>query len=476
MTTTNIAKRAVFVRASAVAAVIAFLVSACAMNGVEGGTRGEIATQAGNLAVAGPDGPLSREDSEKVIEDRVPAAERKAGVQARLKAMLSVEEQIARAALVTGNRARILIDGPETLAEMHKSIEAARREIYVETFILADDPVGQRVADALLDARKRGVVVRLIYDAAGSVRTPDEFFEPLERVGVEVRKFNPVDPIEDPRLWRINHRNHRKLLIVDGRTTFLGGVNFSEEYASSSAITPGEVRGLNAGWRDTHLRIDGPVSGDYRALFFRSWAETGEPVTVTEVEWPATSEVFGDDLVRPLASSGGDEAEYVIYQTYRSAVQHSAEKVWLTHAYFSPDEAFLDDIEDAAKRGVDVRLLLPGFLDFEIVRYASRANYHRLLEAGVRIFERTDALLHAKTAVVDGVWSTVGSANLDMRSFVHNDEVNAVVVGSSFGAEMEDLFLRDCGKAREITLKDWQQRSWLERLKEFVSRRLNYWL
>jgi cardiolipin synthase len=175
-------------------------------------------------------------------------------------------------------------------------------------------------------------------------------------------------------------------------------------------------------------------------------------------------------------SDGGDDDEFAIYESYLAAIRLAERRIWLTHAYFSPNKAFLQAIEQAARRGVDVRVLLPGFIDFEMILYASRSSYARLLAAGVRIYERNDALLHAKTAVVDGVWATVGSANLDIRSFAHNDEVNAVVVGVDFARQMEQQFEQDLAKAREITPETWRQRSWRSRFLEWFSRRFNYWL
>jgi cardiolipin synthase len=373
----------------------------------------------------------------------------------------------------------LLVDGPDTLSAIYDGMRNARREIYLETYILADDDVGEKLAQEAIAARRRGVVVRIIVDAAGSIDTDDDYHQQLSDAGIALRKFNPVNPLEDPRIWRINNRTHRKLIIIDGETVFLGGINFSGEYSSSSSSGRGKGRGkeggLEGGWRDSHLQLDGPVAGAFRDLFLENWSQTGDPIPEAERLLPTTRTTLGSVLVRPLAGEGGDE-EYVIYDVYRSAVQHAEHRIWLTHAYFSPDKAFLEDLEQAARRGVDVRLLLPGFIDFALVFHASRSNYDRLLVAGVRIFERTDALLHAKTAVIDGVWSTVGSANLDMRSFIHNSEVNAVVVGRDFGRRMEELFRDDLAHTEEITLATWRDRSVFDRLKEQVCKRFNYWL
>ena len=389
--------------------------------------------------------------------------------------VLLAEQAITGRPLVADNQLRLLIDGPETYDAMLNAIAEAQHHVHLETFIFADDRIGHRFAHALGEMCSAGKTVRVVFDGVGSVNSSDDFFESMEASGVEVRKYNPPDPSEDLRIWRVNNRNHRKLLIVDNENAFVGGVNFAGVYAMSSTSDPGEDAGMKSGWRDTHLQIRGPVVTYFQQQFLHNWDEAGDPLEdTTEVyRRPPAS---GSHLVRALVSEGGDRDEFEIYQTYMSAIQHARSRLWLTHAYFSPNDEFVAAIGDAAKRGVDVRVIVPGFIDFDMIFYASRSNYSRLLKAGARVYERNDALMHAKTAVVDGYWSTVGSANLDIRSFIHNDEINAVVVSSDFAEQMEELFVDDLKQATEVRLDEWRSRGLWERTKEFVSRRFNYWL
>lgn len=392
-----------------------------------------------------------------------------------LEQLLGMQQRISGFPLVAGNDVTLLIDGPRTYDRIYDAITEAQHYVHLESFIVADDEVGEQLSRRLVDAVGRGVAVRLMFDGLGSVNTSAEYFDNLRSEGLQVREYNSPDPTRNAALWRINHRNHRKLAVVDGHTAFLGGINFAGVYASSSASAPGPEEGQDEGWRDTHLRVAGPVVADFAMLFARNWSEAGDPLP-PDLAQPATDAPVGPYLVSALKSDGGDDDEFAIYETYLAAMRLAERRIWLTHAYFSPDKAFLETVEAAARRGIDVRILLPGFIDFEMILYASRSSYHRLLEAGVHIYERDDALLHAKTAVIDGVWSTVGSANLDVRSFVHNDEVNAVVVSVEFARQMEAQFEKDLARSREVTMSEWRQRPWRDRFLEWFSRRFNYWL
>ncbi|HEX2494224.1 MAG TPA: phospholipase D-like domain-containing protein [Steroidobacter sp.] len=383
--------------------------------------------------------------------------------------------------LVAGNRAALLVDGPQTLGAIRRAIENARDHVHVETYIFADDEVGRDFRDLLLLRRREGVEVRVIYDAVGSRETPAAFFETLTRGAVEVRAFRPLDPVRTPRIWRTNNRDHRKLVIIDGRTAFTGGVNISSAYARSSAAKSGAETGEENGWRDTHVQIDGPVAAQFQALFLDTWNRAGEsPPTTTQESsadryYPATKPA-GTDLAAAAAGTGGDRERSAIYSTYIAAVRYASKRLWMTQAYFAPNKELRRELIDAARRGVDVRLIAPGFTDSSLIFYASRATYEELLAGGVRIYEQRDALLHAKTLVVDGAASMVGSANFDMRSFLHNNEVNAVVVGSDFARRLEEVFEHDLASVHEINLQQWRKRSVFEKLKEFGAGLFSYWL
>ncbi len=383
------------------------------------------------------------------------------------------------APLSAGNLVTLLIDGPRTFESIRSAIQSARHFVNVETYIFSDDALGIKFADLLIQKRQQGVAVRVIYDGIGSMNTPDAFFDRLRDNGIEVREFRPLNPIKTPLVWKINNRDHRKIVVVDGLIGFTGGMNISGTYSSSPNSKPGPDRGVQEGWRDTHVRIEGPAVAQLQKLFLDIWNRAGEDGTASAScgeECFPTAVAAGTQLVTIIANDGDDPDDRSLYATYLAAFQRAAARIWITQGYFAPNEDLLKALTAAARRGVDVRLIVPGFTDSGLILHASRSNYTRLLKGGVHIFERTDALLHSKTAVVDGVLSVVGSANLDMRSFVHNNEVDAIVIGRNFAQRMEEMFRRDEQASQALDLKTWKQRSLWERLKEFGSSLMGYWL
>jgi cardiolipin synthase len=317
--------------------------------------------------------------------------------------------------------------------------------------------------------------VNLIYDGVGTLGTPEEFFQRLRDSGIRTLQFNPVNPATAKAGWELNQRDHRKLLIVDGRTVFLGGINISSVYSGGSSSRAAKARpDGEQPWRDTDLQIEGPVVAEFQKLFLATWlAQKGEPLAPRNF-FP-TLQAQGKEVVRAIGSSPDDEFS-LIYVTLLSAIGSAETEVWLTNAYFIPDPQLLAALKAAAARGVDVRLVLPGRTDSALVFHAGRSYYDQMLQDGVIIFERRDALMHSKTAVIDGVWSTVGSTNFDWRSFLHNQEVNAVVLGTEFGDRMRAAFADDVAHSEQITLEQWRQRSFDLYLKEWFSRLWQYWL
>lgn len=404
------------------------------------------------------------------------AIKQRAGNLDILHKHLLVEEALAGSALVAGNAATLLQDGPQTYQSMFQAIRSARRHINLESYIIEDDEVGRKFAELLREKQAQGVQVNLIYDSVGSMGTPRSFFDALKEVGIRVVEFNPVNPLATRGNWRINNRDHRKLLITDGTTVFLGGINISSVYSSGSR-TPGMPSRSNPEglpWRDTQIRLEGPVVAEFQKLFLQAWTKQGGP-PLAEADYLPLPQVKGAELVRAVAGSADDPAAS-IYLTLLSAIESAERQIHITNAYFVPDEQLVNALVAAAARGVDVRLILPGRSDFWPVLHAGRARYAQLLEGGVRIFERRDALLHAKTAVIDGVWSCIGSANMDWRSFLHNEEVNAVVLGTGFAAQMLQMFAKDLALSREITAAAWAQRPLGSRLREWAARLWEYWL
>ena len=421
----------------------------------------------------------SRPKQTKAVLARLSGADQNPDSLAR---HLALEQEISGSPLSLGNHVVLLEDGPNTYAAMLSAIEAARDHINMETYIFEDDEAGQRFADALIAKRAQGVQVNLIRDSVGTRRTPKEFFQRLEDAGIAVLEFNPVNPLTAKAGWEVNQRDHRKLLVVDGRIAVLGGINISSVYSggSSSVGSAGSGSGGKAKekdrlpWRDTDLQIEGPVVAQLQKLFIETWEGQKGPPLVPRNYYPLLLP-RGKEVVRAIGSTP-DEPFSQIYVTLISALNSADTEILLTNAYFVPDPQLMQALVGAAARGVDVKLIVPSVSDSSLVFHAGRSHYDTLLAGGVKVYERREALLHAKTAVIDGVWVTVGSTNLDWRSFLHNQELTAVILGSEFGAKMREAFERDLAASNRITLEAWRSRGIGTRAKEWFGRLWEYWL
>lgn len=416
-------------------------------------------------------GPLTSAQSKAILE-RLSAKGEDTGIFER---HLVVEEAVVGSPLMTGNDVQLLQDGPATYRAMMTAIKGARDHINLETYILDDDEVGQRFALALMERQAQGIQVNLIRDSVGTMNTPATYFQRLVDAGVNVLEFNPINPAVSRKAWVLNQRDHRKLLIVDGHTAILGGINISSVYSSASFRQ--RVQNLpqvGPAWRDTDLRVVGPVVAELQKLFMASWeGQHGKPLAPRQY-FPKI-EPAGTEVVRAVGSSP-EEPYSLIYVTLLSAINSAETRIQLTNAYFVPDPQLLASLEAAVSRGVEVTLILPSQTDSWLVFHAGRHYYSRLLRAGVRIFERRGVILHSKTALIDGVWSTVGSTNLDWRSFLHNYELNAVVLGAAFGSQLEAMFIKDLAQSDEIILSDWERRPLSVRVKESLANMWAYWL
>lgn len=399
------------------------------------------------------------------------------GDNSSLARHVAFEEALLDRPLVAGNQVRLLQDGTATYAAMFAAIAKARDHINLETYIFEGDEVGQRFLDLLLQKQAEGIQINIIYDSVGSLNTPHAFFERMRTAGMHVLEYNPINPLKANGKWLINNRDHRKLLVVDGQIAFLGGVNISSVYSRGSRLFKHEIPAKQgAPWRDTHLQLEGPVVADFQHDFLAAWErQGGETLTVSPRHYYPTLASRGKELVRAITSTS-DEGDSQIYLALLSAISHAEKQAYLTNAYFVPDGQFLQTLIDAAARGVDVRLILPGSTDSWVALQAGHSYYQPLLAAGVKIYERRGALMHAKTAVVDGVWSTVGSSNLDWRSFIHNDELNAEVLGPDFAAQMLQMFEYDAAQSNLIELAAWEKRPLHQRIKEWSARLWAYWL
>lgn len=410
-------------------------------------------------------GPLSAQQSRTILSGL-----KNTGVETTtFQRHVAIEEAIVGSPLVVGNKVTILLDGADTYPAMLASIKSAKSSINMETYIFDDDEVGKQFVAALLERQRTGVQVNLIYDSLGTLNTSKEFFQPLIESGINVLEFNPLNPLSLRKGWDVDQRDHRKLLLVDGQIAFLGGINISSVYSSGSGKKPDKSAPKNViPWRDTHLRIEGPVVKEFQKLFLETWEKQKGAALAAKNYFPVPAKK-GDEVVRAIGTSP-DEPYSLTYAALLSAITNAESQIYLTNAYFVPDPQLLAALKDAAHRGVDVQLLLPGKTDSVLITHVSHSFYDELLRAGIKIFERQHALLHAKTAVIDGVWSTIGSTNLDWRSLVHNQEINAVILGPEFGAKMQATFEQDVRASMPITLEQWRRRSWINRIEEMGAR------
>jgi cardiolipin synthase len=379
----------------------------------------------------------------------------------------------------------LLEDGRATYAAMLQAIRSAKHHVHFEMYIFEGDEVGRQFADALLERRRAGVRVRLIYDGVGSDNTPKEFFKELADGGVEVLEFNPVTPAAVlAKGTKIQYRDHRKLVVVDGRTAFIGGINISGVYGGMSgpmgsgrSAARSSMLGSRGDptltderpWRDMQAQIEGPVVADFQRAFVAHWAKDKNETIEGPEYFPALSPQ-GPQVVRAIADSPSENGVSLLYVALISAIENADIEVRITNAYFVPHPQLLEALQRAARRGVEVRLILPGRSDVPLVYYAGRSYYEALLEAGVKIFERKSRVLHAKSATVDRIWSTVGSTNLDWRSLLYNEELNAVVLGADFAGQMNAVFDKDLSNSDEITVQGWRDRPLSERIKEAAAR------
>jgi len=393
-----------------------------------------------------------------------------------LQAEAALEEAATGKPLIAGNKCTLLFDGPQAMTAMLKAISEAKNSINLETYIFDQDELGLKFADMLIDKQQHGVVVNIIYDSVGTIGVPQAFFDHMRAGGIHLVAFNPINPAKlHGDAWKINNRDHRKVLVVDGKVAFTGGINISADYAKSSLFRS-KARPTDksqVGWRDTQIEVEGPAVRAFQWRFVRTWASQ-DADDLREADYFPGSVVAGDKIVRVLATE--PDTTFEIYKAYVLAFQQAKKSIHLTSAYFVPDQQVVDALVAAARRGVDVKLVLPGVSDSGLVFYAGHALYSQLLDAGVQIYQLKLAVLHAKTAVIDSNWSTVGSSNIDTRSFLHNSELNVIVIGDEFGGEMEKAFQEDIRDSLQITPQAWHHRPLTDRMREWAARFMDYWI
>lgn len=361
----------------------------------------------------------------------------------------------------SGNRLRVLQDGIETLPAMFRAIRGARRYVHLEYYVFEDVRCcGESLFDLLIAQSRRGVQIAIIVDAVGSSSTPSAQFARLQRHGIQVLSFNPFNPLKLRGAYALNCRDHRKILIADGRLAIVGGINMSRAYESP-------LRDQRR-WRDTDLQVQGPAVAQLQRLFLAHWQSQGAVALEDRGFYPALTHKGGERvaIIGGGPGNGGTCFHEVLLATLRAA----RSRVWMTAGYFLPTAPLMHELTLAAGRGVDVRLLLPSHNDSVAALAVQRSTYARLLAAGVQVLERSAVILHSKTAVIDKSWSCVGTSNIDARSVRYNDEVDAIVLGADTAQSLTQLFLDDVSNARVIEPAAWRSRPMSQKLSELIWR------
>jgi cardiolipin synthase len=372
--------------------------------------------------------------------------------------------------MLPGHRVRLLFGGRDAYTAMLEAIAAARSEILLETYIWASDENGRRFVDAVCIKAQEGVSVRCIIDGAGSFGFSGSDLDRMREAGVRLSIFHPVGPWRMRWGWQV--RDHRKLLIVDRRVAFAGGMNLGNDYA------PLDWGG--SGWNDVHAELEGPVLHDLQRLFEVSWRysspETFEPGHEERKVLPGPVPIHGSPTRVQAIAVGRFFARRLIQHHLQHAIVAARERIWIEAAYFIPNRSLRGALKRASRRGVDVRVIVPRNLDVPGLSHASRYTWGSLLRAGVRLFEWIPGMLHSKTLCIDGVWCTVGSYNLDSRSLIYNWEVTLAVLDTGVAGKLEQKFTEDLQLCEPVDLEGWRRRGWLQKLRERFFYFFRVWL
>jgi len=348
-----------------------------------------------------------------------------------------------------------LRNGEEVFPAMLEAIRGARRTIHFETYILVADRIGEEFREALVERAKAGVEVRFLYDAVGCIELKDSFLDPLRAAGGHVAVYHPVAPWRAR--WGWNKRDHKKILVVDDHVGFTGGINLGLEYVA--------VEHGGKGWLDWHARVEGTAVHELAVSFRRTWIEASDvPIPVPEQSGPALGR---NALGVQVVDNTGVRSRWRMHRAYLHAITRAERDISILNSYFIPELSLRRAFRRAVARGVSVRVVLPSDSDVPPVRHASRYLYRRLLASGVRIFEWRESMMHAKMGIIDGVWSTIGSYNLDHRSLMHNLEVSLVCVDEPLAAKLQAAFEKDLAGCEEITVAHLERLSRWDRIKDW---------
>lgn len=372
--------------------------------------------------------------------------------------LLKLVNKLDNVGPLAGNAVEIMREGEMLFGALEQAFDAATQHIHLIYYIWEADYTGARLRDALIRAAQRGVNVRLLLDDVGSRQARERFFAPLLAAGGQVERFLKVNILS--RQLNLNNRNHRKIVIIDGSITFTGGMNVGDVYA-----------GRGEPWQDLHARIQGPVAYTLQEVFCQDWYHATGEYLVSATYFPVIPDA-GDICAQFLASGPADERWQAIHTVLFAAMNLACTRIWIETPYFVPDRPILMALQTAALRGVDVRLLLPGRSDHPLVLYAGRSFIDDLLAAGVRVFEMYRAMPHAKAVMIDGNFATLGSANMDQRSFRLNFEGNIFFYSEEITGKLEQDFLAVCANAQEVTKRQRRRLGKIPRLAEGVARLL----
>jgi cardiolipin synthase A/B len=365
-------------------------------------------------------------------------------------------EAYAGSPIVQGNRVELLLNGAEIFPTQIDAVKSARISITLAQYYWGEGPIGRLLAEALTERCRAGVKAHVLLDGYGSVEAPPAQLESMRAAGCEVVFFRPLNPTT---VNRVNNRNHRRVMVIDGQVGFTGGSGVDRRWM-------GDGRTADH-WRETDVRVEGPVIRYLQGAFAENWLEATGVVLGGDDYFPAARQPgrMYAQVVRSSPAGGG----MAMYTTFLLAIASAQRSILITNPYFLPDDKFIDALAAAARRGVRVAILGPGPLDHGLVRWAARRHFGRLLRAGIEIHEYRAALLHSKTMVIDSIWSTVGSTNLDNRSFALNDELNVVVYDREFARRLETVFSDDLTYSVVVTYDTWRKRGIGQRLMEWLS-------
>lgn len=392
-------------------------------------------------------------------------------IRASLEAHLKVEQAISDNHLFADNAFTLLFNGQSTFSKMKELLGSAEKNIHLEYFTFEDVDLGGVTLKALLlEKLAKGVEVHVIHDAYGSQQTPPELFESLKNAGAKITVFHPLN---EGSLTQRNQRDHRKIMVVDGKVAIIGGVNLSKTYQSKGSFKTYKKETVNpltdVVWRDTDVMVQGPILSDIQRIFLSNWDEK-QPLDESNF-FPKLSKQgnqFARVIATPATKQKDTDSPY--YLTLLSAIDSAEDRIMINAAYFVPTKAQLQALINAANRGVRVQLLVPSFTDSTLSLLVQRSRYSLLLENQVEIYEMQGQVLHAKTITIDGVWSSIGSSNFDYRSAGINAEVDMVILGKEVAKALEDKFKEDTTSAKKIELEEWKKRGLLERIKQLSAR------